>query len=418
MKIRWITICASAFLCGAAAADDFVSSEALHAARLSKYWQLHVPLPQGELVDHLFLVDDQLYATTPGGLAYAIDAATGAIRWAQQITSDGYELSRPCHVGNHVAFATPSSIRLYEKYTGRPVYEIKPRFPVASPPMSDGRSIFIGGLNERFYALGPFNGFENWKTSTAGPTMSTATTREKHVYFASDRGVVYGCTTGQKIKAWVFRTFGMITGDLVCDDNGVYVPSHDQSLYMIERRRGKMLWRARMSGPLLEAPVLTPELAYQFEQNDGLAAIELAPIVDQRVRWKLERGRTLLTVHDGDAIVLSRDGALLVVREEDGAVRHEIPAAGLTMGVSWADRATAIIAGHDGRIFCVRPKGTPVLLASDVNAALVTAGRTAEPEPEPEATLKTDESEVGIESPRKGPPVGGKSKVTKQFGGG
>jgi len=419
MRIRsfagWVAALAAV---GAVSGQDYLSSEALHAARLTKYWQLQLPVPAGDLIDHLFLVDGQLYATTAGGLAYAVDAATGAVRWVQQVTNEGYELSRPCHVGDEVAFATPSSIRIYGKYNGRPAREIRPRFPVASAPMSDGRFLFVGGLNQRFYCLDPLTGFERWKTTTAGPASSAATTQGKLVYFAGDEGVVYGCTAANKVKEWIFRTFGRISADLASDQNGIYVASLDQSLYMIERGSGKLMWRARLSGPLLEAPTVTPLLAYQFEANDGITAIDVAPLVEDRVRWKLRRGRTLLTTHEGSAIVLSRDGALLVVREEDGTVRHEVPAAGMTMGVSWPDAATAIMASNNGRIFCARPIGTPPLLASEVTAALVTAGEKAEGEAEVEASLKTDESEITIESPRRGPPVGGKSKVTRQLGGG
>ena len=401
-------------------AGDFIDSSALHAAGLVKYWQLPLPLRPGQELGFSYLVDDQVYAATRDGYVYAIDARTGAIRWVKQVTTAGYPIRRPCHAGGQTVFVTPPAFTQYDRHSGRPIWNVETRFPTGSAAASDGLRIYIGGIDRRLYAFFPDQDFETWKARAGGPIVSRPVLLGKYLYFAGHDGTVYACVAANKQFYWRARRVGLITADLAANETGVYVASRDHSLYAISPQDGGLLWRTRFSGPLYEPPSLTPEVVYQYCLEDGLAAINAGTVgVEERVRWTLPLGRKLLTADEQAAYVLSRDENILVAKLDDGELLHSIPVPGFTMGMPSPGVAALYLASEDGRIFCARKRGVPVVLAEEVRRASL-GPQVAGDQDQDAGEAAGSEAVVGedlLESKRPGPPIGGKSKVSKEYTG-
>jgi outer membrane protein assembly factor BamB len=398
---------------------DFIDSAGLHAAGLVKHWQLPLPLRPGQELAASYLVDDQVYAATRDGYVYAIDARTGAIRWVRQVTTAGYPIRTPCHAGNRTVFVMPPAFVQYDRYSGYPIRGTETRFPTGSAAASDGLRIFIGGIDQRIYAFFPDQGFEEWKARARGPIVARPVLLGKYLYFAGDDGTVYAAVAANKEFYWRARRVGSITADLVAAETGLYVASRDHSLYALSPQDGGVLWRTRFSGPLYEPPVLTPEIVYQYCPDDGLAAVNAGTVgVEQRVRWTLPLGRALLTADEQQAYVLARDENILVADLNDGAILHTIPAPGFTIAMPAPDVAALYLASPDGRIFCGRKQGVPIVLAEEVRrASLGPAGPAEEAEQAAEAADAAAAEEDPLKSKRPGPPIGGKSKVSKEYTG-
>ncbi len=115
--------------------------------------------------------------------------------------------------------------------------------------------------------------------------------------------------------------------------------------------------------------------------------------------------------------MLSRDESILVAKLDDGRVMHEIPAPGFTMPMPAPAGTTLWMAGADGRVFCARPRGVPFVRRDDLRRALMPMGRQAEAaEAAAEPGKPTEEqAEDYLRGRQIGRPVGGKSKVSKQF---
>lgn len=398
--------------------EDYLPAEELDGS-LKRYWQLQLPCDPGWILRDLYLVDDQLYAAGEDGYVYAIDAATGAIRWGKQITRSGYRVWRPCHAGDRTIFVTPASVSQYDRRYGRPLRRFDLRFPAAGPAASDGVYFYVGGLDRRFYAFHVDQDFETWKFVTAGPAPGAAAVENGALYVASEDGGVYSCTSG-RLRRWIVRTSGANSANVAVDGSGVYVASQDRSLYLFEKNTGGRRWRARLSSPLDEPPVTTPEVAYQYSKDDGVVALEVGARADEeRARWTLPEGRSLLTVHEKKAYVLSTTGEILVVDERGGAITQRILAPGFTVFAPSPANATVYVASSDGRIFCARPGAAAPLQAADVVAAItepikpleLAAGDEPTPEELPAAPGEALESDLKL------PPIGGKSKVTRSFFG-
>jgi len=399
---------------------DYIDSSALHQAGLVKFWQLRLPLDAGQEIADAYLVDDQIYLATHDGYVYAVHAQTGANRWKKQITTARYRVRRPCHAGNLTIFVMPPAIAHYDRYTGQPVRRFETRFPTGSAAISDGIRYYVGGIDQRVYAFYLDQDFENWKASAGGQILSRPALLGKHLYFAGDDGSVYACIAANKQFYWRARTAGSITADLAVDDNGVCVATRDNSLYSLAPQDGSRRWRTRFSGPLYEPPVVTPEVVFQYCPEDGVVAINSGTVgVEKRVRWTLADGRQLLTADERLVYVLSRDESILIARLDDGKILHTIPAPGFTMPMPTPSLPALYVASKDGRVFCARKRGVPLVTAEDVREAL---REPKEPEEQPaetaaETTREPAPEENHLKSKRPGPPIGGKSKVSKEYTG-
>lgn len=424
--IRSTPVILAGLLAAAAPADeDFLDPVALRDAGLTKYWQLRLPLETDQTLTDAYLVDDVIYAATNDGYVYAVHANTGAVRWMRPVMRSGYRLPRPCHAGDDVIFVTPTRIRLFEKYTGDAVQEIELQFPTAGGACTDGELLYLGSVNQRFYGFSLSTSLEIWKAGTHGPISSTPILHDRYLFVASQDHAVYACIARNKRFHWQRATNGPVTADLVADEHGVYVASRDQSLYLLDFESGRVRWRQRFSGPLYEPPVLTPELAYQYCPDDGVVAVVVDPLKDDpRLRWKIQRGRSLLTIDAKNAHILTRDDSIQVMNILDGAYGATIPAPGFTIPIPSPKNASILIASADGRLFCARSKDAPPITAADVSAALYPP---SQPEPSAAAAQPRTAAGAGDESGsdplsarQSSLPAGGKSKVSqgKQSSGG
>ncbi len=402
----------------AVAEADFIAPGPLHEAGLVKYWQLRLPLAEGQQVRDAYLVDDQIYVATADGDVFAVHAPTGVLRWRKRVTTAGYRIVRPCHAGDRTIFVLPPAVIQYDRYTGDPILRIEPRFPIGSPAISDGILYYVGGIDRKMHAFALDRDFELWKARAGGPIVSQPQRMGKYLYYASDNGNVYACVARNKAFYWRARTQGTITADLVVDKNGVYVAGRDNALYLFDPDAGGLRWLARFSSPLTEPPVVTDKVVFQYSPTDGVVALNTGIVdVNQRVRWTVPEARQLLTIEDERAILLSREERLLVVRLDDGQRVARVPAPGFTLPLPAPRQAAVFVASADGRLFCARSLGTPPLTVQEVRKALErpgTTGQEAESE-KPKAAAKSGETGDILRSRRPGPPIGGKSKVSKKY---
>jgi outer membrane protein assembly factor BamB len=419
--MRWmLCACVLGSLIGTAPAADYIPAEPLRAVGLAKFWQLELPLEPGQRIRDAYLVEDHAYYGTQDGYVYTVHVPTGVLRWVRPITRSGYSVLRPCHAGEHVIFVTPTDFQVYERRTGTPVMRRENRFPPGTGAISDGERLYVGGLDRRLYACNVNTLFYAWRIVVDGPITSLPVLHGDYVFVANDGGTIYSCTRADKVFHWQATTYDRVTANLVVDPGlGVFVASRDFSLYLLDFDGGTVRWRARLSGPLYEAPVVTPEVAYQYTTADGVVAIENeVGVVDQRIRWRLPEGREALTVHDDFVYVLTEDNWLAAVQIADGEVEARIPTTGLSIPLPAADRATVLLASPDGRIFCARPRDIPFPRQEDVLGAL-------RPEPEADADTSTAPPEQAapsaaleeepLKSRERGTPVGGRSKVSKNY---
>lgn len=398
-----------------AGGEDYVAKDELLAAGLTKFWQYELPLRGRQKVVDTFLVDDAVYCATSDGYLYALHAPTGVLRWLRPVTDGATRILRPAHVGEQLIVAAGDRVTHFNRLNGDGLLRRDLGYPVGSGAVSDDERYYLGGFNHRYYAYTGLGGYEVWKIQTQARVVARPGLFEGVVFVAGYDSGVYACGAANKAARWINHTHGPNTADVVVDANGVYVASEDHSLYLFDHVTGERRWRARLSGPLYDAPVATPDLVFQYCRDDGLCAIETGAVDnDKRVRWVLPEGRVLLTVDEKRGFVLTRGQTLVAVNLKTGAVERTIDAPGFTTGMPSPANGTIYLASESGRLFCARSRHAPLLQKEDLRQAFAgpAQAQPAEAEAPPPSAVPVEDY---LRSQRGGAPIGGKSKVTRAF---
>jgi hypothetical protein len=80
-----------------------------------------------------------------------------------------------------------------------------------------------------------------------------------------------------------------------------------------------------------------------------------------------------------------------------------------------ASASSIFLAAPDGRVFCARPRGVPPLQREDLLAALQPPGSKAEAAASQPTTRPAARPGEALVTKQPGPPIGGKSKVSREY---
>ncbi len=97
------------------------------------------------------VVDGVFYAASSDRRVYAVEAATGVIRWKSEILEGSQELAAAC--GNVVVTWTGVNVRVLDRATGKFLGIIDDEIPdetyaITSPPLTDGNELFVRSQKE------------------------------------------------------------------------------------------------------------------------------------------------------------------------------------------------------------------------------------------------------------------------------
>ena len=156
------------------------------------------------------LVSNNLvYASGIDGVIYAIDRATGQLRWKQ-----------------------PRGLAEEERPS------------LVAGPALDTRSntVFVGSEDGKLYAYDADNGDERWSFRTGDKIWSTPVVKDGVVYFGSHDKNVYAVSVDDGEELWHFATGGVVAGRPLLFKDLVIVGSFDKKLYALEAKTGFKRW--------------------------------------------------------------------------------------------------------------------------------------------------------------------------------
>ncbi|MBI3880024.1 MAG: PQQ-binding-like beta-propeller repeat protein [Verrucomicrobia bacterium] len=117
----------------------------------------------------------------------------------------------------------------------------------SSAAIADGK-VFIGGDDQKVYALDFATGTKVWEFKTEGPIESSPLVLGATVYIGSGDGKVYALSAKDGTKLWEFKTEDKILGApnwVKSDKDGrmaILVGSYDFKLYSLDAATGKSNW--------------------------------------------------------------------------------------------------------------------------------------------------------------------------------
>jgi outer membrane protein assembly factor BamB len=242
----------------------------------------------------LAVADGTVYFGSENGILYALDAATGALKWTYP-TGNTIARSHPS-VANGIVYIGSYTGYVYaiNAATGQEVWKYDTGDKVRGCPAVVDGTVYVGSASDTMYALDAATGALKWSflTSPAGDIRCSPAVADGKVYFGNQDDQVFclDATTGQKI--WNYTTGGDVFSSPAVAYGLVYIGSDDYTVYALNMTTGKQVWNYTMDGRAAYAsPVVADGLLFMGDYDTGTVYC-LNATTGQEV-WKLPMGGSI-----------------------------------------------------------------------------------------------------------------------------
>lgn len=348
-----------------------------------------------EVLGNVIMDGDAAYVYGRSGTLYALDATTGAQRWAVDLSPNEYSLRWPIPVvhagviytgtyeGNVIALDASTGAVIWQRGLGAIPFE-------QSLAVVDDR-LFISYPEAGLLALDPTTGETIWSWNGESGVSSWTFAIGGGLLFQSD-GVgdlaAIDIETGE--TAWV-ANLGGVHRNPAYRDGKVYVGHVNGSYYALDATDGTVLWTSEAITGIEQTlnPLVTPDTLIVSYVGGPLRALDLAT---GDILWEVDGPATSFSpIASATAVyTLSRDGDSLIAYDLANGVE-------LGRAPAMADGVAAI----SGDMLAIPATGTPGVVRAlgpgSGEAVEVTAG------PATEIAPVTPESGTAVKTPAETP---------------
>jgi outer membrane protein assembly factor BamB len=245
-----------------------------------------------------------------GGEVVAFTEA-GRVRWRQSLPPTE---SSPLVVGDSVYVgAWDGAVRAYALATGHLRWTRHLGGPIKGSLAAAGGTLYVGDYDGRLDAL-TTAGTMRWRARSlprllggSGRFYSSPALAYGRVYLGSTDGKVYsyGATSGHLV--WATSTGGYVYGSPAVAAGLVLVGSYDRSFYAFDAATGAVRWRFRTNGPISGAASVIDGLVYVSTLRERTYALD---VHTGRLVWTFADGKYSPAVTDGKRLYLVGLGRL------------------------------------------------------------------------------------------------------------
>ena len=263
--------------------------------------------------------DGVVYFGSYNGRFYAVEALTGKLKWkfqtegerrfegkhlhgsepAAETVPDPFDfyLSSPALWGGAVYFGSgDGNVYALDAATGALKWKFHTGDVVhASPAIADG-TLFIGSWDSYFYALDAASGKEKWRFKTGEDhdiynqtgIQSSAAVMEGVIYFGCRDSNFYALDANTGMKKWVFNNKGswVITSPAVMDGKVFFATSDTAIVYALDAKNGTPMFSSKFNGwPLFSSPAIAGQTLYIGSHQGKLIAIDLT---SGKIAWTFQ----------------------------------------------------------------------------------------------------------------------------------
>lgn len=383
---RWMLVSAAAAAlvgCHARTAVDewagLVHPDVLAGAGLQYYWHQALDLPDGEEIDRLWLLDENLYCLTDRNRLLAVDAARGLLKWSYVVADPGQTVFPPTHSDqvplsdkvegiaemlsteqreppppfDAVLINTLSNVVVLNRANGVCKRDIRFSFAAHTGGAAHGLFFYVCSARGWYYAIRLPEAIVGWWLTTDDIISAPPVFYNSRLYVAGEDGGLYANDVGTKgRRIWRQQMIGPVTAPFHVDARGCFIPCEDRRIYAFDALTGAPLWEPFVcEGPLRCGVQVGANTLFQYADRDQLYAINL---VNGAKRWSRPDGRRVLTVIDGTVYLLDDAGKLLVLDEVTGTLMTSLPLTGMELFASNVKAPAVYTATRDGQVFCIR----------------------------------------------------------------
>ncbi len=260
-----------------------------------------------------------IYLGTYSGRFYAVDALSGKLKWKFQTLGErrfagkhlhgsepagetmpdpfDFYLSSPAVSGDAVYFGSgDGNVYALDAATGALKWKFHTGDVVHASPAILNNTLFIGSWDSYFYALDASTGKEKWRFKTGEDheianqvgIQSSAAVADGTVFFGCRDSNLYALNADTGQKKWVFNNKGswVITSPAVKDGKVYFATSDSSTFYALDAKTGTALFSLNFNHwPIFSSPAIAGGILYVGTHQGKLLAIDLA---SQNLAWTFE----------------------------------------------------------------------------------------------------------------------------------
>jgi outer membrane protein assembly factor BamB len=237
-------------------ADDSAVVYALNMRSGRLHWRFTLT----DAHDHIYAapaVADGLVFVSAGSGFYALDAASGHVRWSD--TQDGTFDGVPA-TAHGVVYAGALNGGIYAfRETGGELWAYSTAgLPIISQPVIQGGLVYVGAGDATLYTLDALHGTVRWRFATPDTPAQTSRGSLPHgcapslangvIYLSSQSGNLYALDANSGKRLWQFSDPYNLSPAPAVNDGAVYVVGDDGTLFALRASDGALAWTHAVNG--------------------------------------------------------------------------------------------------------------------------------------------------------------------------
>jgi outer membrane protein assembly factor BamB len=193
------------------------------------------------------VADGLVYVGDWRGRVYALDQATGRVRWTFQ--GKGRIKGAVAKSGNRVYVGTYDGyLYALRATTGKVIWRTRTQdrlggrgYLYSTPTVAYGR-VYIGSTDHKVYSFGAASGKLRWSQGTGGYVYGSPAVWRKTVYVGSYSGRFFALDAATGDIRWRFKANGDISGSATVLNGVVYFSTFKERTYALDAKTGRQLW--------------------------------------------------------------------------------------------------------------------------------------------------------------------------------
>ncbi len=203
--------------------------------------------------NHIFIGSDDRHL-------YAIHQQSGRKAWTY--TAEGEVRTQPLLTENQIFFACQMGV-VYCLNLNRDLrWRFRARRGILAAPVVGTGFVFVGSMDNNFYALDVRSGWAAWRYRAGGAIVSTAALLDDLVFFGSVDSQVYALDASDGRVVWRYETQDQVTASPAVYEDAVYIGGVDGNLYCLDAKSGTLRWSYQTEGAITGAPVIANGVVY------------------------------------------------------------------------------------------------------------------------------------------------------------
>ncbi|MEU8109407.1 PQQ-binding-like beta-propeller repeat protein [Nonomuraea muscovyensis] len=304
----------------------------------------------GSVDDDLVLAGRTVYAGSADGNVYALDAASGAVRWSHQTGGDVSSTS----VSGGAVYAHNSTGRIVSLDAASGRLRWSRRVAGSNGVVLAEGTVYACGDNSEIVALDAATGRPRWRARLGGDVrFATPSVAGGTVHVGSADGTLYALDAASGRRRWRFREDGG-TGFFPPVPSGatVYVPSRTGHLHALDRATGKPRWSFRAGARITAGPVVSGGAVYV---GGGDGTLHKLAAATGRTSWDFAPGggdgvHGGLVVARGTVYLHHVNGLLYALDAASGGRRWSFPAGDSVMSRPAVAHGVVYAGNVEGRV--------------------------------------------------------------------